>query len=118
MACVAAAAKRSGHSNRAYALGLARAFAGAVIFSLPLLMTMEMWWFGFTMEPLRLLQFMLLNFLILIGLTLLNLWAFRSARGEPARPHAAPAASSPTPASRGATGRRRASPSSATNADS
>lgn len=69
MACVAAAAKRSGHSNRAYALGLARAFAGAVIFSLPLLMTMEMWWFGFTMEPLRLLQFMLLNFLILIGLS-------------------------------------------------
>ncbi len=34
--------------------GLARAFAGATIFSLPMLMTMEMWWLGFYMDPLRL----------------------------------------------------------------
>jgi putative integral membrane protein (TIGR02587 family) len=37
-----------------FAIGLARAFAGAVIFGLPLLMTMEMWWLGFHMEPARL----------------------------------------------------------------
>ena len=30
-------------SNREYAIGLARAFAGALLFALPLLMTMEMW---------------------------------------------------------------------------
>ena len=66
---MSAASARPGGVNRAYALGLARAFAGAVIFSLPLLMTMEMWWFGFTLEPLRLLQFMLVNFVVLIGLS-------------------------------------------------
>jgi putative integral membrane protein (TIGR02587 family) len=35
-------------------LGLGRAFGGAIIFSLPLLMTMEMWWLGFYMSRLRL----------------------------------------------------------------
>jgi putative integral membrane protein (TIGR02587 family) len=35
-------------------LALARAFGGALIFSLPLLMTMEMWWLGFSMSRLRL----------------------------------------------------------------
>jgi putative integral membrane protein (TIGR02587 family) len=34
--------------------GLGRAFGGAIIFSLPLLMTMEMWWLGFSMSRLRL----------------------------------------------------------------
>jgi putative integral membrane protein (TIGR02587 family) len=34
--------------------GLARAFGGAIIFSLPLLMTMEMWWLGFYMSRARL----------------------------------------------------------------
>lgn len=34
--------------------GLGRAFGGAVIFALPLLMTMEMWWLGFFMSRLRL----------------------------------------------------------------
>ncbi|QJW84982.1 TIGR02587 family membrane protein [Ramlibacter terrae] len=41
-------------TNAMFARGLARAFAGAVIFGLPLLMTMEMWWLGFHMEPERL----------------------------------------------------------------
>lgn len=58
-----------GAANRAYALGLARAFAGAIIFSLPLLMTMEMWWFGFTLDRFRLVQFALFNFVVLIGLS-------------------------------------------------
>ena len=41
--------------NRAYAMGLARAFAGAIIFGLPLLMTMEMWCLGISLHPARLL---------------------------------------------------------------
>jgi len=40
--------------NAQFATGLARAFAGAVSFGLPLLMTMEMWWLGFTMPAWKL----------------------------------------------------------------
>lgn len=56
-------------SNRDYAIDLMRAFGGAVIFAFPLLMTMEMWWLGFYMDPLRLLLFMVLNLGILLGLS-------------------------------------------------
>lgn len=55
--------------NRAYAMGLARAFAGALIFGLPLLMTMEMWALGVSVHPLRLLAFLVVNFVILVGLS-------------------------------------------------
>ena len=57
------------HRNRDFAKGLARAFAGAVVFGLPLLMTMEMWWLGFTMDPLRLALFhaLLFPFLVLLS---------------------------------------------------
>ncbi len=66
--------KEPGHmwadsSNRAYSIGIARAFGGAVIFGLPLLMTMEMWSLGVTTHPLRLLLFLLLNLCILIALS-------------------------------------------------
>lgn len=44
----------SAGADRAFLKGLARAFAGALIFALPMLMTMEMWALGFTMEPLKL----------------------------------------------------------------
>jgi putative integral membrane protein (TIGR02587 family) len=56
-------------SNRAYAVGLARAFGGALLFALPLLMTMEMWALGFYAHPARLLLFLLLNFVVLVGLS-------------------------------------------------
>jgi putative integral membrane protein (TIGR02587 family) len=56
-------------SNREYAVDLMRAFGGAVIFAFPLLMTMEMWWLGFYMEPLRLLLFLSVNLAILFGLS-------------------------------------------------
>lgn len=59
-------------ANRDYAISLGRAFAGAIIFSLPLLMTMEMWWLGFTLDKFRLLQFVAMNFLVLIGLARLS----------------------------------------------
>lgn len=55
--------------NRAYAMGLARAFAGAIIFGLPLLMTMEMWFLGISLHPGRLLVYLCVNFVILVGLS-------------------------------------------------
>ena len=51
-----------------YARDLARAFGGALLFSLPLLMTMEMWWFGFVLEPFRLAVFLLAALPLLLGL--------------------------------------------------
>jgi putative integral membrane protein (TIGR02587 family) len=53
-------------SNRRFAVGLARAFAGALIFSIALLMTMEMWWMGFYVAPVRLILFTLLSLLLLV----------------------------------------------------
>jgi putative integral membrane protein (TIGR02587 family) len=53
-------------SNRRFAIGLARAFAAALIFSIPMLMTMEMWWLGFYMAPGRLALFTLLSLLLLV----------------------------------------------------
>ncbi len=55
--------------NRQYALGLARAFGGAIIFAFPLLMTMEMWWLGFYMDRLRLAIFLLTALPLLVGLS-------------------------------------------------
>lgn len=55
--------------ERAYGLDLARAFAGALIFSAPLLMTMEMWALGLGMAPHRLLIFILAGLPLLYGLS-------------------------------------------------
>jgi putative integral membrane protein (TIGR02587 family) len=55
--------------HRRFLVGLARAFAGATIFSLPLLMTMEMWWLGFAMSPLRLALLITLLLPLLVGLS-------------------------------------------------
>lgn len=54
--------------NRQYAIDLARAFAGALIFAFPLVMTMEMWWIGSYIEPVRLLVFLALGLGVLVGL--------------------------------------------------
>ena len=56
-------------TNREFATGMARAFAGAVIFAFPLLMTMEMWWLGFYLDRGRLLLFMVLNLALLVPLS-------------------------------------------------
>lgn len=56
-------------TNRDYAYGLARAFGGAILFALPLLMTMEMWSIGLYVHPLRLLLFIAANFLVLVLLS-------------------------------------------------
>jgi putative integral membrane protein TIGR02587 len=56
-------------TSERYAIGLARAFGGAIIFGIPLLMTMEMWWLGFVMGRGRLLLFMSFNLAMLVGLS-------------------------------------------------
>jgi len=56
-------------TNRRYAVGLARAFGGAVIFGIPLMMTMEMWTLGFAISRPRLLLFIVVNLLVLVGLS-------------------------------------------------
>lgn len=55
--------------NAAYARALARAFGGALVFSFPLTMTMEMWWLGFYLDRWRLILFISLTVFILIGLS-------------------------------------------------
>ena len=52
-----------------FARGLARAFAGGLIFGLPLLMTMEMWWLGFYVESWRLVLLIALFFPFLVVLS-------------------------------------------------
>ena len=52
-----------------YGKGLARAAGGALLFSFPLLMTMEMWQLGFSMDRMRLLLFLLLSLPLLLGLS-------------------------------------------------
>jgi putative integral membrane protein (TIGR02587 family) len=54
--------------ERSFLVALARAFAGAIVFALPLLMTMEMWALGFSMHPLRLALFLALMFPVLVVL--------------------------------------------------
>ena len=56
-------------TNAAYAVALARAFAGALIFGLPLLLTMEMWWLAFETDPRRLTLFLLVDLVLLYGLS-------------------------------------------------
>lgn len=62
----------SASANWLYAKHLGRAVAGGIIFSLPILMTMETWWLGFSMERIKLLQFVAVNFLLLVGLSRLS----------------------------------------------
>ena len=56
-------------ANRAFAIGLARAFGGAIVFSLPMLMTMEMWELGFYMAPARFVLLVVLLVPLLVGLS-------------------------------------------------
>ena len=54
--------------DRKFFIGVGRAFGGAILFSLPLLMTMEMWWLGFYMERTRLALFVAFIVPVLIGI--------------------------------------------------
>ena len=55
--------------DSAHAVDLAHDFGGALLFSFPLLMTMEMWWLGFYMDRYRLALFLLLAFIVVIALS-------------------------------------------------
>ena len=55
--------------TRRFMTGIARAFAGAVLFSLPLLMTTEMWWLGSVLPPGRIAVFLCVAFPLLVGLS-------------------------------------------------
>ena len=48
---------------------LARAFGGSIIFALPMMMTMEMWWLGFSIDRLRLALLLVVAFPLLIGVS-------------------------------------------------
>ena len=60
--------ERDSHARRFWR-GVARAVAGAVIFSLPLYMTMEMWQLGFSMARGRLALLVVLTYPLLVGLS-------------------------------------------------
>lgn len=70
-----ASAQENGHgaalsaSDRGFIVGLARAFAGALIFGLPMLMTMEMWWIGFYANPWKLALLLVVMVPLLTGLS-------------------------------------------------
>lgn len=61
--------KAESKTNRRYAANLARAFGGALVFSIPALMTMEMWWLGFYQNGFRLALFVALVIPLLTGLS-------------------------------------------------
>jgi putative integral membrane protein (TIGR02587 family) len=48
----------------------ARGIAGGLLFSLPLIYTMEVWWAGFTSHPMRLFFYVVVTFTLLIGYNL------------------------------------------------
>lgn len=56
-------------TNATYARELGRAGGGAILFAFPLLMTVEMWSIGFFIDEGRLLLFLIVGFLLLLGLS-------------------------------------------------
>jgi putative integral membrane protein (TIGR02587 family) len=56
-------------SLRELCIGIARGFAGAMLFSLPMIMTMEMWWLGFTIDPYRLALLLVVMLPLLVRLS-------------------------------------------------
>lgn len=70
---------------RQFLTGLARGTAGALLFALPMLMTMEMWFLGLYINPWRLLLLCILNLPLLlllarrIGFENIHSWARRCA---------------------------------------
>ncbi|MBW3551468.1 MAG: TIGR02587 family membrane protein [Proteobacteria bacterium] len=68
--------------SRRYATSLARAFAGAILFAFPLIMTMEMWWLGFYMDRQRLLILLVVTFALLVPLSRLVGFERTSSRSQ------------------------------------
>ena len=61
--------KQGQEPSHNFALDLAHDFGGAIVFSIPLLMTMEMWWLGFYMDRFRLALFLIFAFVLVLGLS-------------------------------------------------
>jgi putative integral membrane protein (TIGR02587 family) len=59
-------------TDREFLISINRAFAGAMIFSFPLMMTMEMWWLGFHMSRVRLILMLLALLPTLVGLSIVS----------------------------------------------
>ena len=55
-------------SEASYLRELARSAGGALLFTFPLLMTMEMWWFGLSIDGGRLALFLVVGLALLVGL--------------------------------------------------
>ncbi|MEJ7624697.1 MAG: TIGR02587 family membrane protein [Pyrinomonadaceae bacterium] len=67
---MASETKSAKEANSSGFLGtIGRAFAGAILFSFPILMTMEMWALGSSVDGYRLALFVLLSFPLLVGLS-------------------------------------------------
>ena len=64
----AARTPRQAEQNRRFGVELARAFGGAIIFALPMLMTAEMWALGFYIDRFRLALLLLLSLPLLMTL--------------------------------------------------
>lgn len=50
-------------------VGIGRAIGGSIIFSLPIMMTMEMWWIGLYIDPIRLIILILLSLPLFYGIS-------------------------------------------------
>jgi len=61
--------RRERSPTRQFVVGLARAFGGALIFSLPIFMTLEMWHLGFYADRLRLAVLLVVMIPVLVGLS-------------------------------------------------
>ena len=66
-------------------LQLLRGFAGAVLFSFPMLMTKEMWSLGVSMDPLRLMLFIVVHLALLAGMTSYGSTSRSRIQGAPQR---------------------------------
>jgi len=60
-------------------VGLGRAAGGAIVFTMPIMMTMEMWQLGFYISPLRLVALIVLSLPLFISLS--SLVGFRKSKG-------------------------------------
>ena len=56
-------------SNREFLISIGRAFAGALLFALPILMTMEMWELGVSLDPWRVALLLMAVLPLLLGLS-------------------------------------------------
>jgi uncharacterized membrane protein len=56
-------------SNRDFLISIGRAFAGALLFALPILMTMEMWELGVSLDPWRVALLLIAVVPLLLGLS-------------------------------------------------